>query len=261
MAEISGTGHGRPGRESGDGTGIDTGTGTGHEPRASATSAAHTTAPSPARPGGAGQWAVQEQLGTTEAAERFHAEQVLDHLNDRMREFASRQEMFFLSTSNRFGECHSTLRAGPRGFLRALDERTLLYPEYRGNGVHASLGNIAENPHAGLLLVDFERARIGLHVNGRAHLVPDAEVRELHPEIPPDPSPGRASQLWVRIDVISAHIHGAAHIPHLVTAPKRAPREWGTQDYRHKGGDFFGVARTRPAVAPSTKPRESWSAI
>ncbi|NJP68906.1 pyridoxamine 5'-phosphate oxidase family protein [Streptomyces spiramenti] len=201
------------------------------------------------RPGSAGQWSVQERLGTTEAARRFHAEQVVGRLNRRMREFVARQEMFFLATSDRFGECHSTLRAGPPGFLRALDEQTLVYPEYRGSGVHASLGNIAENPHAGLLLLDFERARIGLHVNGRAHLVDEEELRERHPEVPSDPAPGRRARMWVRIDVITAHIHGATHIPHLVGVPKRAPREWGSQDYRRRGGDFFGVARGRAAEA------------
>uniref|UniRef100_UPI0030C72962 pyridoxamine 5'-phosphate oxidase family protein n=1 Tax=Streptomyces lonarensis TaxID=700599 RepID=UPI0030C72962 len=248
MAEISEPGRG-PGRTSGhptgerrDETADDAARGErGWQPPAAA-AAAH-------RPGNAGQWSVQERLGTTEAARRFHAEQVVGRLNRRMREFVARQEMFFLATSDRFGECHSTLRAGPPGFLRAVDEQTLVYPEYRGSGVHASLGNIAENPHAGLLLVDFERARIGLHVNGRAHLLGEEEFREEHPEVPTDPVPGRRARLWVRIDVITAHIHGATHIPHLVGVPKRTPREWGSQDYRRRGGDFFGVARARAAAA------------
>ncbi|WP_338315590.1 pyridoxamine 5'-phosphate oxidase family protein [Streptomyces bohaiensis] len=254
MAEIDGPGHG-PGRTSGNPAEeepVEAPTGDRdrddwHPPAAAA--AAH-------RPGNAGQWSVQARLGTTEAARRFHAEQVVDRLNRRMLQFVARQEMFFLATSDRFGECHSTLRAGPPGFLHALDDRTLVYPEYRGSGVHASLGNIAENPHAGLLLLDFERARIGLHVNGRAHLLGEDEFRERHPEVPTDPLPGRRARLWVRIDVITAHIHGATHIPHLVGVPKRSPREWGSQDYRRKGGDFFGVARARatadgpPAVPP-----------
>ncbi|MDB1086218.1 pyridoxamine 5'-phosphate oxidase family protein [Streptomyces sp. ACA25] len=217
------------------------------------------------RPGSDGEHAVQQQLGAEERAGRFYEEQMLDHLNDRMREFVARQAMFFLATSDRHGECDSTFRAGPPGFLRVLDERTLVYPEYRGNGVHASLGNIAENPHAGLLLMDFDRARIGLHINGRARVVMGPQLRLQYPELPEDPAPGRRTEVWVRIDVEEAYIHCAKHIPHLIPAPNRAPREWGTDDYKRKGGDFFGAAREmqarlaaqrdgRPVEAPAAGP-------
>jgi uncharacterized protein len=47
-----------------------------------------------------------------------------------------------------------------------LDARTLRYPEYRGNGSMVSLGNILDNPHIGMVLLDFDQERIGLHING-----------------------------------------------------------------------------------------------
>ncbi|URN12670.1 pyridoxamine 5'-phosphate oxidase family protein [Streptomyces radiopugnans] len=150
--------------------------------------------------------------------------------------------MFFLATADRHGECDNSFRAGPPGFLHVIDERTLVYPEYRGNGVHASLGNIQENPHLGILLVDFFQARIGLHVNGRAEVVEDAELRSVHPDLPSDSVPGRRALVWVRVTVEEAYIHCAKHIPHLQRAPKGTPRDWGTDDQRRKGGDFFGVA-------------------
>ncbi|WP_344524254.1 pyridoxamine 5'-phosphate oxidase family protein [Streptomyces albiaxialis] len=197
----------------------------------------------PSRPGSDGEHALQRSLGTADRADRFYDDQVLDHLNPRMREFVHQQEMFFLSTSDRRGECDSSFRAGPPGFLRVLDDRTLVYPEYRGNGVHASLGNIQENPHVGLLLIDFVRARIGLHINGGAVVVEDAELRAEVSDLPEDPVPGRRGTLWVRVTVEEAYIHCAKHIPHLQKAPKRAARDWGTDDYKRKGGDFFGAAR------------------
>ncbi|WP_431780535.1 pyridoxamine 5'-phosphate oxidase family protein [Streptomyces chumphonensis] len=203
------------------------------------------TSGSSSRPGSSGEHAIQEQLGSTHRADRFYADQVLDHLNERMREFTGRQEMFFLSTADRHGNCDSTFRAGPPGFLRVLDEHTLAFPEYRGNGVHASLGNIRENPHLGILLVDFVRARIGLHVNGSAEILDDAEIRAEHPDLPQDPVPGRRAELWVRVTVHEAYIHCAKHIPHLQYAPKRTSRDWGTDDHKRKGGDFFGTARDR----------------
>src|SRR5271167_4836156 len=61
-------------------------------------------------------------------------------------------------------------------FVRVLDRTTLLYPEYRGNGVLASLGNISENPHIGLIFIDFFEATIGLHVNGKARIVDNNEL-------------------------------------------------------------------------------------
>jgi predicted pyridoxine 5'-phosphate oxidase superfamily flavin-nucleotide-binding protein len=231
------------------------------------------------RPGSDGEHQLQRRLGTADRADRFYDEQVLDHLNVRMREFIARQEMFFLATSDRHGECDSTFRAGPPGFLAVLGGRTLGYPEYRGNGVLASLGNIEENPHVGILMVDFFRDRIGLHVNGRARVVEDDEMRARHPGLPVDPIPGRRAVIWVEVTVEEAYIHCAKHIPHLqkVTARRRGragdgpatdqPRDpdqgqaWGTDDVKRKGGDFFGAAaearegrRTPPAAAPAPPP-------
>ncbi|MGW7001892.1 pyridoxamine 5'-phosphate oxidase family protein [Streptomyces sp. NPDC054933] len=194
---------------------------------------------------------MQRELGTVARADRFYEEQVRDRLNAKMREFMARQEMLFLSTADRNGECDSTFRAGPPGFIQVLDDRTVAYPEYRGNGVMASLGNIQENPHVGILMIDFSRDRIGLHVNGRARLVPDDLMRVAHPDLPVDPVPGRRPQVWVEVTVMEAYIHCSKHIPRLVKAPLRtaAPttdgdgeQVWGTDDVKRKGGDYFGVA-------------------
>ncbi|BCK69906.1 hypothetical protein Srufu_038590 [Streptomyces libani subsp. rufus] len=200
--------------------------------------------PSQERPGSDGEHLVQQRLGTTERADRFYGDQVLDHLNGRMREFVARQEMFFLATADRHGDCDSTFRAGPPGFVRVLDDRTLAYPEYRGNGVMASIGNISENPRLGILMIDFTRDRIGLHINGRARVVMDEEMRAHHADLPVDPIPGRRAQLWVTVEVEEAYIHCAKHIPHLqkVPAQQRGARAWGTDDSKRKGGDFFGAA-------------------
>ncbi|GAA2930612.1 pyridoxamine 5'-phosphate oxidase family protein [Streptomyces thioluteus] len=198
-------------------------------------------------PGSDGEHALQRRHGTAERAARFYDEQVLSHVNARMREFVERQEMFFLATADRHGACDNSFRAGPPGFLRVLDERTLAYPEYRGNGVLASLGNIEENPHVGILLIDFLRDGVGLHVNGRARVVEDAAMRTAHPELPVDAIPGRRPTLWVEVAVEEAYIHCAKHIPHLRRASDEGPdgRAWGTDDARRKGGDHFGVRAGR----------------
>jgi predicted pyridoxine 5'-phosphate oxidase superfamily flavin-nucleotide-binding protein len=194
----------------------------------------------PPRPGSAGEHELQEELGTRERADRFYAGQVLDHLNARMREFARAQEMFFVATADGRGECDAAFRAGPAGVLHVLDAKTLCYPEYRGNGVMASLGNIRENPQIGLLLIDFGRDRIGLHINGRARVVADGEMRALHPGLPADPNRGRRPVVWVETEVQEAYVQCSKHIPRLVPAPLRR-RAWGSDSPRHKGGDYFGT--------------------
>lgn len=193
-------------------------------------------------------------MGTTERADRFYADQVLDRLNPRMREFVNRQEMFFLATADRHGSCDNTFRAYSPGFLHVLDDATLAYPEYRGNGVHASLGNIEENPQVGILMVDFLQDRIGLHVNGTATSVPDDEMRRAHSWLPSDQVPGRRALVWVVITVEEAYIHCAKHIPHLQKVPARGQgRPWGTDDFKRKGGDFFGAASSAPERGPTCR--------
>jgi predicted pyridoxine 5'-phosphate oxidase superfamily flavin-nucleotide-binding protein len=198
----------------------------------------------PELPGSQGEHKLQHLAGSEVRAARFYRQQVLDHLNDTMQEFVSRQELLFIATSDARGECDSSLRAGPPGFIQVLDATTVAYPEYRGNGVMASLGNLQENPHVGLLMIDFFRDVIGLHVNGRAQVVPDADMRLAFSLPPADPHPGRKAQLWVLVDVAEAYIHCSKHIPLLQKLPKE--QYWGTDDFRRKGGDFFG-ARSSPS--------------
>jgi predicted pyridoxine 5'-phosphate oxidase superfamily flavin-nucleotide-binding protein len=188
-----------------------------------------------------GERLLQERFGTADRARRFYDQQVLDHLNAAMIEFVGRQEMAFVSTSNADGQCDCTFRAGPPGFIHVLDPLNLAWPEYRGNGVLASLGNIVENGHVGLLLVDFFRDVIGLHVNGTASIVDDERMRRACPSLPVDPAPGRRPERWVWLAVDEAYIHCAKHIPRLAKVPRK--RAWGTDDLRRKGGDYFGAAQ------------------
>ncbi|NNH74092.1 pyridoxamine 5-phosphate oxidase [Nocardia uniformis] len=189
------------------------------------------------RNGSDGERELQERYGTEDRAERFYEDQVLQRLNAHMIEFIGRMDMAFIATSDKHGECDSTFRAGRPGFLHVIDEHTLAYPELRGNGVMASLGNILENPHIGILMIDFVRDLIGLHINGTARIVDDAVLRRCSQELPEDER-GRTIERWVVVDVEEAYIHCRKHIPHLIPA-SREPRQWGTDNVRAKGGDYF----------------------
>ncbi|WP_229070121.1 pyridoxamine 5'-phosphate oxidase family protein [Actinoplanes sp. DH11] len=159
-----------------------------------------------------GERRLQDRLGTRERADAFEARQTLDHLNETMRHFIGRQEMMFLATADASGDCDSTFRAGPPGFVRVLDAEHVSWPEYRGNGVLASLGNITENPQVGLLFIDFHDV-IGLHVNGTAEIVEDPDDR-------PGTPPGQRTRLRVVARVRQAYIHCAKHIPRMERMPR-----------------------------------------
>lgn len=209
-------------------------------------------ADAPHHPGSAGEHLLQEAYGSTERAEKFYSDQVRDRLLPEMVAFVRRMEMMFVASADAHGECDASLRAGPTGFIQVIDSRTLAYPEYRGNGVHASLGNIVENGHVGLLMVDFVEDLIGLHVNGSAEIIDDGTFREMHPDVPHDALQGRRADRWVVVHVEEAYIHCRKHIPRMARITEK--REWGTDDPGRKGGDYFGAKGT-PATLPSPRRR------
>ncbi|HUY17736.1 MAG TPA: pyridoxamine 5'-phosphate oxidase family protein [Candidatus Binataceae bacterium] len=208
----------------------------------------------PAALSSAGERALQARYGKGTHALAFYKHQVIDHLNDTMQAFIGRMEMVFLATAGSGGDCHASFRAGHPGFVKALDAQTLIYPEYRGNGVLSSLGNIFENPHVALMFVDFAGDQIGLHLNGRARILENDELIEFlrqHPNaeavfkdaILSDimNSDGGHLERWVMVSVTRAFVHCSKHIPPLARLDHDI--QWGTETVHHvHGGDYFGIA-------------------
>lgn len=92
-------------------------------------------------------------------------------------DFLENQPFFFMATANARGECDCSLRARefdasgqPYPLLKVLDAQTLVFPDYSGNKLYNSLGNILVNPHVGLLFVDFQQ-RARARINGSARIV------------------------------------------------------------------------------------------
>ena len=203
-------------------------------------------------PGSAGEHRLQDRYGTARRAQAFYNHQMLDHLSDTMCEFIRARDLMFISTADAAGNCDCSIRAGLPGFVCVADAHTLAYPEYRGNGVMASLGNLAENPRIGLLVVDFLGSTVGCHVNGAAHVLENDELLAdgaSFPEVLREAvrtaleggpaSSGRRPERWVVVHVEEAYIHCSKHIPHYAEHGKE--RDWGTDDPAAKGGDFFKV--------------------
>ncbi|MBV8377978.1 MAG: pyridoxamine 5'-phosphate oxidase family protein [Verrucomicrobia bacterium] len=194
--------------------------------------------------GSAGEKLLQEKFSTEKRAQAFYSHQVLNYLNERMREFIACQEMVFIATADEHGESDCSFRAGPKGFVEVVNERELRYPEYRGNGVMASLGNLVGNAHVGMLFIDFFESKIGLHVNGTARIVEEPCYAD--PELQKTAEGSRAGspvEHWVEVKVEEAYIHCSKHIPRL----KKVPKDifLGTDEAVRKGGDYFGVKRAK----------------
>jgi predicted pyridoxine 5'-phosphate oxidase superfamily flavin-nucleotide-binding protein len=194
-----------------------------------------------------GERALQDALGTRDRAERFSRDQVSAVLTPRMREFIARMEMVWIATSDGAGRCDCSFRSGPAGFVRVLGDDVIAYPDYRGNGVMASSGNLLENPHMGMWFGDFDKELIGLHVNGRAAVFLPEQMRASGLDLPGADHPGRRPTHWVMVSVEEAYVHCRKHLPRLVRQP--VSRQWGTDSPLLKGGDFFGVAAARTAQA------------
>ena len=84
--------------------------------------------------------------------------------------------MFFLATCDAEGNPQCSYKGGDPGFVRVLDDRTLAFPVYDGNGMFLSLGNIRGQAHVGMLFIDFEQPN-RLRVNGVATVDEDDPLR------------------------------------------------------------------------------------
>lgn len=124
---------------------------------------------------------LQQQFDTQRIADRIEERLFRERLTSEDRDFIERLDMFFLATADTAGRPNCSYKGGDPGFVRVLDEHTLVFPSYDGNGMYLSMGNASENPHVGLLFIDFEKQK-RLRVNGTAELVAAASVQPPYPE-------------------------------------------------------------------------------
>ena len=94
---------------------------------------------------------LQDQFDTRRLADRLVERLLRSTFTDEDRAFIEGQQMFFLATTDAEGFPDCSYKGGDPGFVRVLDERTLVFPSYDGNGMFKSLGNIRAHPAVGLL--------------------------------------------------------------------------------------------------------------
>ena len=115
---------------------------------------------------------LQDRFDTRRLADRLVERTVRAHIDADDRAFIERVDMFFLASADAQGRPQCSYKGGEPGFVRVLDEATIAFPSYDGNGMYLSLGNALQNPHVGLLFVDFERQK-RLRLNGIASIDDD----------------------------------------------------------------------------------------
>jgi predicted pyridoxine 5'-phosphate oxidase superfamily flavin-nucleotide-binding protein len=125
--------------------------------------------------------ALQDTFDTRRLADRLAEVKVHDRFTPDDRKFIECRDMFFLATVDAAGQPTCSYKGGDPGFVKVLNDTTLTFPNYDGNGMYLSMGNLAETRSVGLLFIDFQAQR-RLRVDGTVLLSMDDPVIERYPE-------------------------------------------------------------------------------
>ncbi|MGY1488959.1 pyridoxamine 5'-phosphate oxidase family protein [Methylobacillus pratensis] len=145
--------------------------------------------------------ALQEDFETVKLAAAVHNNIVSQKIEEMHKAFIESRDMFFLSTIDHRGYPSCSYKGGDRGFIKVLDEKTLAFPSYDGNGMFLSMGNITRNRRVGMLLIDFE-------VPHRIRIHGDASIDREDPLL--DEYAG--SELVVRVEITELFVNCSRYI-------------------------------------------------
>ena len=191
-----------------------------------------------------GQLSMQQRADSRKLADRMTEVNVRPALTDGDRAFVEARDMFFIATVDARGHANCSYKGGDPGFVRVVDERTIAFPTYDGNGMFLSMGSIADTGEVGLLFIDFE-GQSRMRLNGTATVHYDDPLLPEYPE----------AQSIVRVAVREVftncprYIHKMALVERSVFVPraeKQTPQpEWkqGFRDVLPKG-DPSGLAES-----------------
>ena len=110
---------------------------------------------------------LQDEFQSRQIADRLEEKLTRTTFTDDDKAFIESRLFFFLATADRDGRPDCNHKGGMPGFVRVSAPDEIVFPDYDGNGMFKSLGNLAVNPHVGLLFMDFEKPK-RLRVNGEA---------------------------------------------------------------------------------------------
>ena len=148
---------------------------------------------------------LQDAFGSRALADRLEEKLKRDRFTEDDAAFIGSLGFFFLATADAEGRPDCSFKGGPPGFARVAAPDLLVFPDYDGNGMFKSLGNIAANPHVGILFITMGEAPRRLRVNGRAEVVCDDPLMA---EIP-------GAQLLVKVTPAAIFPNCPRYVPNM----------------------------------------------
>ena len=175
---------------------------------------------------------LQDRFDTRRLADRIEERIVRDRIDDDDRAFIEARDMFFIATVDEDGQPQSSYKGGDPGFVRVLDEHTIAFPVYDGNGMYLTAGNLLATKKVGLLFIDFE-GRKRIRHNGVASVDDADPLLADYPE----------AQLVVRVRATEVfpncprYIHQYKLVAHSRFVPKSECEtpvpQWKRNDWAH----------------------------
>jgi predicted pyridoxine 5'-phosphate oxidase superfamily flavin-nucleotide-binding protein len=168
--------------------------------------------------------AAQERAGSRRAYEQDEAKSpARDRLGPDEVAFLAERDSFYMATVSETGWPYVQHRGGPPGFVTVLDERTIAFPDFRGNRQYVSVGNLAGDDRVSLIFVDYPR-RARLRLLGRARLVELANDPALVARVERPDYDARVERVMV-ITIEAFDWNCPQHITPRYTAPQIAAME------------------------------------
>lgn len=189
------------------------------------------------------QRAWQDRFDTRRLADRLE-EATTDLIGDPYRAFIESRDMFFLATVDAQGNPQCSYKGGAPGFVRVVDEHTIAFPIYDGNGMFLTAGNIDVNRHVAILFIDFERGT-RLRFNGVASIDREDPLVEQ--------MPGAQAVVRVRGEAVFANCRRYVHHYELVERSPFVPPATGeppVPDWKLDPWFEGTLAATDPALDP-----------
>jgi predicted pyridoxine 5'-phosphate oxidase superfamily flavin-nucleotide-binding protein len=108
--------------------------------------------------------AAQAKMGADRIWRDFKGDRTSDKFTPDEAAFIAERDSFYMATVSETGWPYVQHRGGPPGFLKVVDEKTLAFADYRGNRQYISVGNLAAENRAALILMDYaNRARLKIY--------------------------------------------------------------------------------------------------
>ncbi len=130
--------------------------------------------------------------------------------------FIEGRDMFFLSTVDEEGRPTVSYKGGDPGFVKVVNKNTIAFPDYDGNGMFYSLGNIASSAYVGMLFINFEKPE-RLRVQGTATVSDDDPLIDEYKEV--------KFMVRVKVDAVWINCPRYVHRMQKVRESRYVPRE------------------------------------